>query len=63
MRHPEDIIYWPDEDTWCYRDELWEMSHMGDDYSVIPFESTWWNQFVDQKINVNHREEWEEYNE
>jgi len=32
----EDIMRWPDG-TWCYRYELDEMSHMSDDYEIIPF--------------------------
>ena len=31
----EYIVLWPD-DTWCYMDELCEMSHMSDDYQLIP---------------------------
>lgn len=34
----EDILLWSD-DTWCFRYELWEMTHMSDDYEVIPFDS------------------------
>lgn len=34
----EDILMWAD-DTWCYRYELTQMSHMSDDYRVIPFAS------------------------
>lgn len=35
----EDIIVWGDVfDTWCYRYELHEMTHMSDDYRVIPFD-------------------------
>lgn len=32
----EDICLWPDG-TWCYRHELWEMTHMSDDYEVVLF--------------------------
>jgi hypothetical protein len=30
-----DIILWSDN-TWCYRSELHTMTHMSDDYLVIP---------------------------
>jgi hypothetical protein len=30
----EDILRWPDG-TWCFRCELYWMSHMSDDYEVI----------------------------
>lgn len=33
-RHPDDIIVWPDK-TWCYREELWKMDYMSDDFCVI----------------------------
>lgn len=33
----EDVMAWPDG-TWCYRFELWEMTHMSDDFEVIPFD-------------------------
>lgn len=32
----EDIFVWPDG-AWCYRYELAEMTHMSDDYEVVPF--------------------------
>lgn len=34
----EDVLRWPDG-TWCYRYELPEMSHMSDDFEVLPFGS------------------------
>jgi len=34
----QDILLWPDN-TWCYRYELEEMSHMSDDYIVVPYGS------------------------
>ena len=40
----EDIIVWPDE-SWCYRDELHEFTHMSDDYRVIPFGTSEWATF------------------
>ncbi len=38
----EDILLWPDDmtgPTWCWRHELSEMSHMSDDFEVLPFGS------------------------
>ena len=32
----EDVLVWSDG-TWCYRYELWEMTHMSDDFSVLYF--------------------------
>ena len=40
----EDVILWSDG-TWCYRYELHEMTHMSDDYVVLPFESADWQVF------------------
>lgn len=47
----EDIIVWPDGTdwpTWCYREELEQMTHMGDDFEVVRFESPRWNALVAQ---------------
>lgn len=44
MHHPDDVILWPDE-TWCYRSELEEMSHMSDDYLVLRVDSPKYREF------------------
>ena len=41
---PDDIFLWPDN-TWCYRDEFWEMSHMSDDYEILVFGSFEYDDF------------------
>jgi hypothetical protein len=41
----QDILVWPDG-SWCFRDELIEMAHRGDDYSVIPLDSPEWEKFL-----------------
>lgn len=41
----EDLIVWPDG-TMCYREQLEEMSHMSDDYEVVPVGSDRWDQLV-----------------
>ena len=28
---------WPDG-TWCFTDELWQMTHMSDDYIVMDYD-------------------------
>lgn len=33
-----DVCLWPDG-TWCLHEDLGEMSHLGDDYEVIPWDS------------------------
>lgn len=47
----EDILLWPDDmtgPTWCYRYELGEMSHMSDDFEVLPFESDRHREFLER---------------
>lgn len=34
----EDILVWPCG-TWCYREELNQMSHLSDDYQVLWFDT------------------------
>ena len=41
----EDLMLWADG-TFCYRSQLSEMSHMSDDYEVLPFESAEWNALI-----------------
>lgn len=41
----EDIMLWSDG-TWCFRDELEEMTHMSDDYKVLLENSTEWELFL-----------------
>jgi hypothetical protein len=41
----EDLILWPDS-TNCLREQLWEMTHMSDDYEVIPYNSDRWTEEV-----------------
>lgn len=45
----EDLILWPD-DTWCYRYELYEMNHMGDDYEVLSYDSDEYNKFFKEQL-------------
>lgn len=45
----EDVCLWPDE-TWCYRYELYEMNHMGDDYEVLPYDSNKYNKFFKEQL-------------
>jgi hypothetical protein len=40
----EDIMVWPDG-TWCYREDLRDMTHMSDDYTVLIFDSADWHVF------------------
>ncbi len=42
----EDILVWSDG-TWCYRYELWEMTHMSDDYLVLSYDSPEYNLFCE----------------
>ena len=46
----EDLILWPD-DTWCYRYELYEMNHMGDDYEVLSYDSDEYNKFFKEQLS------------
>lgn len=39
----EDLILWPDG-TRCLREQLWEMTHMSDDYEIIPWGSARWDE-------------------
>lgn len=32
----EFVCQWPDG-TWCFPEELFEMSHMSDDYEMVPY--------------------------
>jgi hypothetical protein len=41
----EDICVWAD-DTWCYRYEVEEMSHMSDDYQILFFDTEPYNRFL-----------------
>jgi hypothetical protein len=41
MRHPEDLIVWPDG-TQCFRHELEQYTHMSDDYSVYVYDTFDW---------------------
>lgn len=47
----EDLILWPD-DTWCYRYELYEMNHMGDDYEVLSYDSDEYNKFFKEQLAI-----------
>lgn len=45
----KDIFLWPDDmtgPTWCYRYEYGQMSHMSDDFEVLPFDSTKYQAFL-----------------
>lgn len=48
--YPEDIFLWPDS-TWCYRYEQYEMTHMSDDYKIVPFDSIEYNKLLEE-LNV-----------
>lgn len=37
----EDILLWADG-TWCYAEELDEMSHMSDDFERVPVDTPRW---------------------
>ena len=40
---PDDICMWGDEITWCFWESLHEMTHMSDDFRLIPYDSReWW---------------------
>lgn len=41
----EDIVLWPDG-TWCYFEDLEEMSFMSDDYKIIPYLSEEWSKVI-----------------
>lgn len=48
----EDILLWPDADdmtgpTWCFRHELSQMTHMSDDFEVLPFDSPRYQRFLE----------------
>lgn len=47
----EDVCLWPD-DTWCYRYELYEMNHMGDDYEVLSYDSAEYNKFFKEQLAI-----------
>ena len=47
----EDLILWPDN-TWCYRYELYEMNHMGDDYEVLSYDSDEYNKFFKEQLAI-----------
>ena len=47
----EDLILWPD-DTWCYRYELYEMNHMGDDSEVLSYDSDEYNKFFKEQLAI-----------
>ena len=47
----EDLILWPDG-TWCYRYELYEMNHMGDDYEVLSYDSDEYNKFFKEQLAI-----------
>lgn len=34
-----EVAVWPNN-TWCHLDELWEMSFMSDDYSIVDVPET-----------------------
>lgn len=40
----EDILLWPCG-TWCYREELYQMNHMSDDYETLYIGSEAYEQF------------------
>lgn len=38
-----EVYYWPDDD-WCYGDELHQMAHKSDDYSMIEIAGESWEE-------------------
>jgi hypothetical protein len=42
---PDDIAEWPDG-TWCFHEQLHEMTHMSDDYETIRQGTARWNKLV-----------------
>ena len=46
----EDIVLWCDG-TWCYREELEEMTHMSDDFIVIPVRAEEWDKITSENID------------
>lgn len=49
MTSPDDVMLWPDG-TWCYRSNLWEMTHMSDDYVTIKDGTDEWQDFLLEKV-------------
>ena len=47
----EDLILWSDN-TGCYRYELYEMNHMGDDYEVLSYDSDEYNKFFKEQLTI-----------
>jgi hypothetical protein len=47
MSSSNDVIVWADG-TWCFGYELQQMSHMSDDYEVVPCDSARYNQITAQ---------------
>ena len=41
----DDVCLWPDG-TWCYYDEIEEMSHMSDDFEIVPVDSARYHEVV-----------------
>lgn len=41
----EDIMVWPCG-TWSYREELYMMQHMSDDYQTLYFDTVTYNEFL-----------------
>ena len=48
MQEIEDVILWPDG-TWCYRHELVEYGWLSDDYIVLEYGTTSWNNFLKEE--------------
>jgi hypothetical protein len=44
-----DILVWADN-TWCYRSELSEMSHMSDDYDILYIGTDEYEDFTHKEI-------------
>ena len=45
----EDICLWSDG-TWCYYEELEEMTHMSDDFEIVEMDSPQWRLLVEEAI-------------
>ena len=48
MKDVEDIILWPD-DVWCYRYQMADHTYKSDDYVVLEYGTTSWNNFLKEE--------------
>ena len=48
MKEIEDVILWPD-DVWCYRHQMALHTYKSDDYVVLEYGTTSWNNFLKEE--------------